>query len=245
MTKYELMRWITFPLMPVILVNSRRDIVKLVAASKKKNKEVSVLDVGGRKSPYTISVNADITLLDIPQESDTQEKLNLGFTNDMLTAVQKTRSNIKDVVIQDMTKSTLEEESYNAVVCVEVIEHVEEDDIFIKNVSKVIKKGGWAYFTTPNGDYIKNEPPNYNPDHKRHYTRKQLKELLEKHFENVEVNYAVKTGKYRVWGLKSFKITKPVRLIKSIIGNIVNRYQSKGVEKMQERTAHLVATAYK
>lgn len=245
MTNYEFMRWATFSIMPTHLVTVRNDIKRLIKSYKKRGAKISVLDVGGRKSPYTINLSADITLLDVPQESGTREELNLGFTNNILTTIQKERSNIKDVVIQDMTRSTLQDESYDAVVCIEVIEHVEEDEIFVKNISKVIEKGGWAYFTTPNGDYIKNEGPNKNPDHVRHYTRVELQTLLEKYFDTVDVHYGVKTGKYRVQGLKSFKLSKPVSTIKAIVSNIINRFQSRGVENTSQETAHLIAIGYK
>ena len=245
MTKYEFMRWLTFPIMPVLLNKARKNILKLVGVHMVPSERISILDVGGRKSPYTIHINADITLLDVPQENETQEQLNLGFTSELIAFIKKKRSNIKGVIIEDMTRSTIPNESYDAVVCVEVIEHVEEDDIFVKNIAKVIKSGGWAYFTTPNGDYIKNEPPYYNPDHKRHYTKNQLQNLLERHFRKVEVIYAVKTGKYRSSGHKSFNIKKPFKLLKSIIANIINRYESKGVHNMSKRTAHLIATVYK
>ncbi len=236
------MRWITFSLMPTHLVTVRNDIKLLLKSDRQK---VSVLDVGGRKSPYTINLPTKVTLLDVPQESGTREELNLGFTDAILEEIQKKRSNIKDLIIQDMTQSKLSDESYDAVVCIEVIEHVEDDDMFVKNIAKVISKGGWAYFTTPNGDYIKNEGPNKNPDHIRHYTKVQLQTLIEKYFDKVEVRYAVKTGKYRVWGLKSFKLKQPIALLKSIIGNIINRFQSKGVANTSEKTAHLIAVAYK
>lgn len=245
MTNYEFMRWVSFPLMPTHLVTVRNDIKQLVKLKRNSTEKISVLDVGGRKSPYTINVSADITLLDVPQEEGTRETLNLGFTENILTTIQKKRSNITDLVIQDMTKSTLNDASYDAVVCVEVIEHVEEDDIFVKNISKVVRTGGWAYFTTPNGDYIKNEGPNKNPDHVRHYTKHELQTVLEKYFEKVDVHYAVKTGKYRVWGLKSLKNSNPIAVFKSVFGNFVNRFQSIGVENSASRTAHLVAIAYK
>jgi hypothetical protein len=60
-----------------------------------------------------------------------------------------------------------------------------------------------GYFTTPNGDYVKNEPPNYNPDHLRHYRREQLEQLLARHFARVRVVYGVRTGVHRRAGLRS------------------------------------------
>lgn len=245
MTTYEFKRWLSFFIMPTHLVTVRNDIKRLLKSTETANSLPSILDVGGRKSPYTINLSANITLLDVPQETGTKEDLNLGFTDTILRTIKSMRSNIKDVVIQDMTKSTLEEECYDAVVCVEVIEHVEQDEIFVKNIAKVIRKGGWVYFTTPNGDYIKNEGPDKNPDHVRHYTRAQLKDLLEKYFNNVDVHYAVKTGKYRVQGLKSYKLSAPIRTLKSIISNMINRIQSKGMQNSAMNTAHLVAIAHK
>lgn len=245
MTNYEFMRWVTFPIMPVLLNRARKDILKLLRARRIKSESFTILDVGGRKSPYTIKIDANITLLDVPQENKTQEQLNLGFTSELISFIKEKRSNIKDIILQDMTKSTLSDASYDAVVCVEVIEHVERDNIFVNNIAKVLKNGGWAYFTTPNGDYVKNEPPYYNPDHKRHYTKKQLQSLLEKHFHKVEVVYAVKTGKYRSWGHKRFSLKKPFRLLKSIAGNIINRFESTGVENTSRRTGHLIAIVHK
>ncbi len=244
MTKYEFMRWLTFPVMPTHLVTVRNDIKQLLKLHSNTSRP-SVLDVGGRKSPYTVNLPVDITLLDVPQEEGTREALNLGFTDHILSSIQKKRSNISDVVIQDMTKSQLDDESYDAVICIEVIEHVVEDDVFVKNISKVIKKGGWAYFTTPNGDYIKNEGPNKNPDHVRHYTKDELERLLKKYFTKVDVHYAVKTGKYRVQGLKSYKHSNPIGIIKTMVSNVINRAQSSDVKTSSQNTAHLIAIGYR
>lgn len=245
MTQYEFLRWFTFPIMTTHLVTVRNDIKRLIKGNKTSGEKLNILDVGGRKSPYTIQLPANVTLLDVPQEEGTREELNLGFTKDILTTIQKKRSNIKDVIIQDMTKSTLPDASYDAVVCIEVIEHVEADAIFIKNIAKVIASGGWAYFTTPNGDYIKNEGPNKNPDHVRHYTRLELQTVLEKYFDRVDVHYGVKTGKYRVQGLRSYSLKRPIQTLQSIFSNVINRMQSKDVADTAEETAHLIAIGYK
>ena len=222
-----------------------RDIKRLVANDRRSFKPLSILDVGGRKSPYTIGINADITLLDVPQEAGTKSELNLGFTEAILKNIQKKRSNIRDLIIQDMTTSTLKEASFDAVVCIEVIEHIEDDEAFVKNIAKVLKKGGWAYFTTPNGDFIKNEGPDKNPDHVRHYTKESLHNLLNRYFDKVEIYYAVATGKHRVMGLRTFNIYKPIDLIKSIVSNFINAQESKNVSRRMEGTAHLVAIVTK
>lgn len=245
MTRYEWFRWLTFPIMPVHLQTVRSDIKRLVKQHTKNNERLSILDVGGRKSPYTIGVVADITLLDVPQEAGTKSELNLGFTENILSTIQQKRSNITDLVIEDMTQSTLVEGSYDAVVCIEVIEHVEQDDAFVKHIAKVIKNGGWAYFTTPNGDYIKNEGPHKNPDHIRHYTKFELQSLLERYFEGVEVHYAIATGNYRVMSLKSYHLKKPLQLVKTMFGSFMNRIESKNISSRAEMTAHLIAIVYK
>ncbi len=206
---------------------------------------MTILDVGGRKSPYTIGLSANIVLLDVPQEEGTKKDLNLGFTEDILENTKKKRSNISDLIIMDMTKSTLTDQSYDAVTCIEVIEHVKDDDSFVANISKAIKPGGWAYFTTPNGDFIKNEGPDKNKDHVRHYTKVELQTLLEQYFNEVEVTYAVKTGKYRVKSLKGFDKSKPFVILKTLYANFINQIQSRGLENTSIETAHLVAVGFK
>ena len=64
---------------------------------------------------------------------------------------------------------------------------------------------------------------------------------MKKYFSEAEVYYAVKTGKYRVQGLKSFKMSNPFGIINSMISNIINRFQSKNVKTSSQKTAHLIA----
>jgi SAM-dependent methyltransferase len=206
---------------------------------------LSILDVGGRKSPYTIGLNAEITLLELPRDNEIQRLLHLGIDETDISEIKRQRSNIQAIVLQDMTRCTLPSESFDGVVCIEVVEHVQAVDDFITQIHRVIRPGGWLYLTTPNGDYIRNEPPNFNPDHLHHYTRSELKGLLGSLFENVSVTYGVKTGKHRYKGLHPMSMHHPLRLMQSMVGNLINSYESRNMEQQPSRTAHLFATAWK
>lgn len=244
LTKYEWLHLISEPFLPVLVSKTRRDIRQLLEQTVAQV-PCQVLDVGGRKSPYTVGLPADVTLLDIPRESEMQTKLNLGLTHGLLQQLRKRRSNITAVTLQDMTQCTLPTASYDGVICVEVIEHVPHDKALVTQIARVLKPGGWLYMTTPNGDYIRNEPPNHNPDHIRHYKRAELDDLLNQHFDNVSVKWGIKTGKYRFRGLRPVSWRRPLKSVEVMINNVISHIESRDLDEQPKRTAHLFAVAYK
>lgn len=237
---YEMGRLLAEPVLPPLYKQVRtrlRWIIKKITDSPR------ILDVGGRKSPYTIGLPAQITVFDLPRSSEVQEQLHLGLNEQIINQVKQRRSNVENVILGDMTNSDLPDESFDLVVSVEVLEHVEEDDLFVKEVSRVLKKSGVFLMTTPNGDWVENK----NPDHKRHYKKKELSALLEKYFDDVTVEYAIVGGRYRKMGLKSWSLNHPIELASSIFGNVVNSIQSAGdeIKLKAEGTHHLIAVAKK
>lgn len=186
----------------------------------------------------------NVTIIDLPQEVEIQQLLNLGLSAQILGDLRKHRSNIQQIVLEDMLHCTFPDEYFDGVVCIEVIEHVELDHLFVSQIHRVLKPGGWVYLSTPNGEYIRYDP-SHNTDHKRLYRRSELANLLKINFDEVEVWYGIRTGKYRVRGFCSMSLKHPINTIITMLSNAVNNIQSYRAENKPRRTAHLFAIAKK
>jgi SAM-dependent methyltransferase len=173
-----------------------------------------LLDVGGRRSNYTVGQPARVWISEMPRTTDLQATLDLGATEEIVRTVRKRRSNIDRYVFDDMTRSSLPDSSFDLVVATEVLEHVDEDALFIQNVKRVLKDGGSFLMTTPNGDHI----PTPHGDHKRHYRRDQLLALLKEHLDEVSVTYCVpENWLFRV-GSRQWSVRRPFQTVLSMGG---------------------------
>ncbi|MDR4485093.1 MAG: class I SAM-dependent methyltransferase [Nitrospirales bacterium] len=199
--------------------------------------DVSVLDIGGRKSHYTIGIGANVTISDLPRKSGMQSTLSLGVNQKITEHLRNRRSNVRYVAYDDMSRTCFKENSFDIIVCVEGLEHVEEDELFIKNVFRILKKGGLLLMTTPHGDYV----PNRIPDHKRHYSKAQLHALLHKYFDSVETWGDVRGDRFHRWGLREWSLRHPYWILKSMIGNLLNCYQPITNKGQEYKTQHLFA----
>jgi 2-polyprenyl-3-methyl-5-hydroxy-6-metoxy-1,4-benzoquinol methylase len=204
---------------------------------------MKVLDVGGRKSHYTIGVPAQVTISDLPRQSYTQKQLHLGINAEIVSQIQARRSNIEGILFSDMTRSCFAPGSFDCVVAIEVLEHVDADRRFIEEIHRVLKPGGAFLLTTPNGDFV----PNTNPDHKRHYTSSQLRALLASVFANVQAQYAIKNGPFYRLALRSWSAKHPLRTLFSMAGALANSIESAAEEIRNQPvgTQQLIAVARK
>ena len=73
--------------------------------------------------------------------------------------------------------------SFDSIVTFQVIEHIQNDELFLKEIARVLKPGGKAYVSTPNITMTLSR----NPWHIREYTAKQLEDLGKKYFSEVNV----------------------------------------------------------
>lgn len=219
MKPFELTYCLLETFLPPLYGKVRRRLLKI---AKSHLHRPDILDVGGRKSHYTSGVPANITVSDLPRQTDIQKKLNLGINPEIIDKTLRRRSNLQQIVYDDMTNSALLDSSFNCVVAVDVLEHVQRGDLFVKEVYRVLKPGGIFLMTTPNGDFI--ESP--NPDQRRHYTREQLLTVLSSCFKTAEVEYAIQGGVFHALGLHAWSLSHPLRTLLSMAGNAVNAIQS-------------------
>ncbi len=142
--------------------------------------------------------------------------------------------------------TTLKEDNFDFVVSFQVIEHIQNDELFVKEIHKVLKKGGKFLVTTPN----KSLSLTRNPWHTREYKAEELKKLLEKYFSKVEtlgvmgnekiMNYYEENKKsvkkFTKWDIFNLQYILP-RQILQIPYDILNRMNRK---KLQQTNVGLV-----
>lgn len=77
----------------------------------------------------------------------------------------------------------LKADMYDSIVSFQVIEHIQDDALFLQEIHRVLKPGGIALLTTPNRKMSLSR----NPWHIREYLPSELKNLAAKIFREVEM----------------------------------------------------------
>ncbi len=78
---------------------------------------------------------------------------------------------------------SLPDNTYDSIVSFQVIEHIQNDVLFLKEIHRVLKPGGIALLTTPN----RRMSLSRNPWHIREYLADELTALARKIFQNVQM----------------------------------------------------------
>jgi SAM-dependent methyltransferase len=89
--------------------------------------------------------------------------------------------------------SEFKNDSFDLVITFQVIEHIQNDDEFLKEAKRILKPGGKIILTTVNKNYSLSR----NPWHIREYSTKELRELMGKYFQTVDAMGV--GGNQKVW----------------------------------------------
>lgn len=152
-----------------------------------KEKPQSILDIGcgeGEADKFFLKRNASLKVLGIDIDSE---------------ALKEAKINCPQIEIKkaDVYKLPFPDNSFDLVLCLEVLEHLEKPDEALKEIKRVCYNK--AIITVPNeplfslasffsGKYLKSLGK--HPEHRHFWSRGEFKNLLKKYFPKVEVKKA-------------------------------------------------------
>jgi ubiquinone/menaquinone biosynthesis C-methylase UbiE len=79
-----------------------------------------------------------------------------------------------------------EDHSFDVIICFEAIEHIDDHDAMLREVKRLLKRGGVFVVSTPNKAIYHDESHDENPFHVKELYFEEFDALLRKHFVNVQ-----------------------------------------------------------
>ncbi|HVN79329.1 MAG TPA: methyltransferase domain-containing protein [Terriglobia bacterium] len=108
-------------------------------------------------------------------------------------AIHYARENFSAVhlhyLLTDATALSLASNSFDVVLCFEVIEHLAGQEALLEEIRRVLKSDGILIVSTPNRLFYTEERKLVNPYHTREFSFGEFQDLLRKYFGKVEVVY--------------------------------------------------------
>jgi len=130
----------------------------------------NVIDIGcgaGYGSYMLLGAAQEVTGIDVDEEAVAHAKINYEADNLHFT-------------LADVAAIPFPDNSFDAAVCFEVIEHIENPLDFLKEASRIIRPDGTFIISTPNGAVKISSQP--NPFHVKEYTIHEFRTMLREFF---------------------------------------------------------------
>lgn len=119
-----------------------------------------------------------------------QRVVGVDVSENAIESARKANANTKKIEFQVINGKTLpfDDQTFDLVTSFQVIEHVADVEPFLLEITRVLKAGGRAVFTTPNRE-IRLDPgmQPWNPFHVREYNAEALQETLARTFSEVKI----------------------------------------------------------
>jgi len=177
----------------------------------------------------------------------------LDKNEDLLTELQQIYQHATFIHQNIPPLYNLEDNTFDWVITFQVIEHIQNDDLFIKEIYRVLKPGGKVVITTPN----KKLSLTRNPWHIREYFPKELENLLKKYFNKLDLkgihgNEKVmgyyeenkkSVRKVMKWDILNLQYILPASVLK-IPYDIMNRRNRKKLLNQTGLAAEIVSNDY-
>ena len=113
--------------------------------------------------------------------------------------------------------SNLKDNSFDTVISFQVIEHIKDYQLFIKEIYRILKPNGKAYITTPNAK----KTIARNPWHFKEFNHMEISALIKKYFSNYNIKGIEGNTKTEAYYLKNKQSVE--RFLRIDIFNIQNK----------------------
>jgi 2-polyprenyl-3-methyl-5-hydroxy-6-metoxy-1,4-benzoquinol methylase len=117
---------------------------KMISSLNKVVRRGTILDAGcgkGEQSLKLLHNGFDVVAVELNDE-------NLNHFKKQIQGLRKFHSKLK-IIKSSLEDLKLEKESLDAILCGEVLEHVEDDDRVLRNFNLFLKEGGHCIITSP------------------------------------------------------------------------------------------------
>ncbi len=141
------------------------------------NENLLVLDVGCGEGYGASYISDTLRVMAVDVNKEIIKRARIKYANRSV-----------NFMVYDGINLPFANESFDAIISFQVIEHVEDDKRFISEIYRILKNKGLFIITTPNKRNrlgFRQKP--WNIFHKREYNFKELKTVLKRCFTNVEI----------------------------------------------------------
>jgi 2-polyprenyl-3-methyl-5-hydroxy-6-metoxy-1,4-benzoquinol methylase len=136
--------------------------------------------------------------------------------------------------------TNIADESFDTIISFQVIEHIKDDHLFLKEFHRILRPGGVAILSTPNIKMTLSR----NPWHEREYTAQELTAIAAKYFKQVEMKgiagnekvmqyherNRASVQKIMKWDIFKLQYRLPASILR-VPYDILNRRNRKSLEK--------------